>query len=279
MKLDFIRLFKAIIISYFWLYFLSMGLYRYALQHLPRPLLIRASYLFRRVAPLLFRGDAVECPICENHFSKFLSYGSNQALRQNVLCPHCLSLERHRLLWLYLHERTVFFTKDHDLLHIAPEQCFYHRFKQLSNINYFTGDLESPLAEYHFDLHDVPFEDDKFDIVICNHVMEHVEDYKRCMQELYRVLKPGGWAIMQVPIDYNNPDTYEDPAITSPEDREKHFWQKDHLRLFGRDYPQKLEEAGFTVRSDDFVKELSPEKREKYRLQSEEIIYFAQKVS
>src|SRR5690606_41216558 len=99
---------------------------------------------------LLYKGDDVECPICKRHFSKFLSYGSNQALRQNVLCPHCLSLERHRLLWIYLNQKTNFFSKPQDVLHIAPEQCFHERFKKLKNITYFTGDLESPLAEYHF---------------------------------------------------------------------------------------------------------------------------------
>lgn len=254
-----------------------MGLYRYALQHFPRPLLIRASYIFRRVAPLLYKGNAVECPICENHFSTFLSYGSNKALRQNVLCPHCLSLERHRLLWLYLNERTSFFTQPHHFLHIAPEQCFHHRFKALKNITYFTGDLESPLAEYHFDLHQIPFDDNAFDVIMCNHVLEHVDDYAQCMREIFRVLAPGGWAIMQVPIDYTNPNTYEDSSITSPEAREEHFWQKDHLRLFGRDYPQKLEDAGFKVKKDAFVKELTEEKREKLRLQNEEIIYFAEK--
>ena len=163
------------------------------------------------------------------------------------------------------------------MLHIAPEQCFYKRFKSLKNINYYTGDLESPLAEYHFDLHDIPFEDNKFDVIICNHVMEHVEDYEQCMRELYRVLKPGGWAIMQVPIDYNREHTYEDKTITSPEDREKHYWQKDHLRLFGKDYPNHLEKAGFKVKRDAFVKEMKPELRERFRLQNEEIIYLAEK--
>jgi SAM-dependent methyltransferase len=162
-------------------------------------------------------------------------------------------------------------------LHIAPEQCFHERFKKLKNINYFTGDLVSPLADYHFDLHEIPFEDNKFDVIICNHVMEHVEDDHKCMSELCRVLKPGGWAIMQVPIDYSRAETYEDSSIISPEDREKHFWQKDHVRLYGTDYPKRLRKAGFTVKEDNYVKEIDQDLREKFRLQEEEVIYFLSK--
>jgi ubiquinone/menaquinone biosynthesis C-methylase UbiE len=180
-------------------------------------------------------------------------------------------------LWLYLNARTNFFSDSLKVLHIAPEQCFHSRFKRLKNIEYVTGDLESPLAEHHFDLHNIPFDEGTFDVVICNHVLEHVNDAKKCMQELYRVMKPGGWGIMQVPIDYSRSDTYEDPNITSEADREKHFWQKDHVRLFGRNYGDKLREAGFSVKEDAFVQELKSEQRERFRLQEEEIIYLAQK--
>lgn len=252
-------------------------MYRYLLKTLPRPVLIRLSYVFRQVAPVLLRGNKVECPICKKEFRKFLAYGSDTALRQNVLCPYCLSLERHRLLWLYLHERTNFFRDHLKVLHIAPEQCFHGRFKRARNLDYVTGDLESPLAEYHFDLHDIPFRENSFDVILCNHVMEHVEDDRRCMRELQRVLKPGGWAIMQVPIDYGREETYEDTSITEPEERERHFWQKDHLRLYGRDYPDRLEECGFKVSPDAFVREIDSELRERFRLQSEELIYFMRK--
>ncbi|MFN2422447.1 MAG: class I SAM-dependent methyltransferase [Cryomorphaceae bacterium] len=253
------------------------SLYRSALNTLPRPLLIRLSYVFRIFASFMYRGNSVECPVCGHKFSKFLSYGSEVAFRQNVLCPHCLSLERHRLLWLYLQQRTNLFSEKVKLLHIAPEQCFHGRFKATKNIEYVTGDLESPLAEHHFDLHDVPFEADSFDAVICNHVLEHVEDDRRCMRELYRVLRPGGWAIMQVPVDYDRAETYEDETIITPEDREKHFWQKDHVRLFGRDYPDRLADAGFKVKSDDFVKSLGEETTERFRLQRREVVYFLTK--
>jgi SAM-dependent methyltransferase len=252
-------------------------MYHWLLNNLPRPLLIRLSYIFRIFSPILYSGNDVTCPVCEKSFSKFLGYGSKVASRKNALCPNCLSLERHRLLWLYLHQKTNFFEASKTVLHIAPEQCFHGRFKKLKNLEYVTGDLYSPLAEYKFDLHDIPFEDNKFDVILCNHVLEHVKDDHRCMTELHRVLKPGGFAILQVPIDYTREHTYEDPNITSPEDREKHYWQKDHLRLYGLDYSKKLEAAGFKMKEEQFVKNMKEEDRTRYRLQNSEIIYRAEK--
>lgn len=253
-------------------------LYKYLLNTLPRPLLIRLSYPFKMVAPVLYKGNKVECPVCERSFSKFLSYGSDVAHRENVLCPYDLTLERHRLMWLYLKGYTDFFTKpDLKVLHIAPEQCFHGKFKKQANLEYLTGDLVSPIADMHFDLHDIPLEDNRFEVVFCNHVMEHVEDPIQCMKELYRVMQPGGWAIMQVPQDFSREETFEDPSITSPEDREKYYWQKDHIRLFGKDYPKWLEKAGFTVEAFDKEKEIGPDKIERYRLSHSEILYIAHK--
>ncbi len=253
-------------------------IYKFLLNTLPRPLLIRLSYIFKIFAPLLYKGDAVACPVCEKSFSKFLSYGSDVAHRENVLCPYDLTLERHRLMWLYLKNHSNFFTEKHlDVLHIAPEQCFIDRFKAQKNLKYLTGDLVSPIADLHFDLHQIPLEDHLFDVVFCNHVMEHVNDPIQCMSELYRVMKKGGWAIMQVPQDFSRATTYEDPNITTPEDREKHFWQKDHVRLFGRDYPQWLEKAGFTVEIFDMHQKMNKAEIERFRLQTTEILYIARK--
>lgn len=253
-------------------------LYKFLLNKLPRPLLIRLSYVFRVFAPLLYKGNNVECPVCEKKFRKFLSYGSNVAHRDNVLCPYDLTLERHRLMWLYLKRESNFFTAPKlSLLHIAPEQCFHQRFKQQQNLDYLTGDLVSPIADMHFDLHQVPLEDNRFDVVFCNHVMEHVDDALQCMKELYRVMKPGGWAIMQVPQDMTRDVTYEDPGIVSPEDREKHYWQKDHVRLFGMDYPQWLEKAGFHVEIAFANNPIPAEEVERFRLSPTEILYIARK--
>jgi SAM-dependent methyltransferase len=251
--------------------------YKFLLNTLPRPLLIRLSYPFKKVAPLLYKGDNVTCPVCGRSFRKFLSYGSDMAHRENVLCPYDLTLERHRLMWLYLKQETNFFRKKLSLLHIAPEQCFHPLFKKQKNLDYLTGDLVSPIADLHFDLHDIPLEGNRFDVVFCNHVLEHVEDAHRCMEELYRVMKPGGWGIFQVPQDFSRAVTYEDDSITSPEEREKHFWQKDHVRLFGRDYPDWLSKAGFHVDEYKPLDHFSPEQVERYRLMKNEVLYIARK--
>ncbi|MBT5438660.1 MAG: methyltransferase domain-containing protein [Flavobacteriales bacterium] len=253
-------------------------IYKFLLNKLPRPLLIRLSYIFKFFAPILYRGNKVECPVCERSFSKFLSYGSNVAHRENVLCPYDLTLERHRLMWLYLTRKTDFFSAESlKVLHIAPEQCFLTLFKKQKNLDYTTADLVSPIADIHFDLHDIPLEDNQYDVIFCNHVMEHVDDPIRCMSELNRVMKSGGWAIMQVPQDMSRAETYEDKSITSPEEREKHFWQKDHVRLFGKDYPSYLEKAGFKVEEFDLNTEFDATEVVKFRLMKKEILYIARK--
>lgn len=255
-------------------------IYSFLLNTLPRPLLIRLSYPFKKIAPILYKGNNVECPVCERSFKKFLSYGSAVAQRDNVLCPYDLTLERHRLMWLYLKEHSNFLTADKlDVLHIAPEQCFHKRFKEQKNLNYLTGDLVSPLADLHFDLHSIPLEENSFDIIFCNHVLEHVDDALKCMKELYRVMRPGGWGIFQVPQDFSRETTYEDASITSPEEREKYFWQKDHVRLFGKDYPEWLKKAGFEVEEFRQESNYSKELIQRYRLQPEEILYIARKNS
>jgi SAM-dependent methyltransferase len=252
-------------------------LYKFLLNKLPRPLLIRLSYIFKFFAPLIYKGDKYECPVCEKSYKKFLSYGSSVAHREGVLCPGDLTLERHRLMWLYLKKRSPFFTDQLSVLHVAPEQCFYKKFRAQKNIDYLTGDLVSPLADIHFDLHEVPLEDNRFDVVFCNHVMEHVDNPLQCMKELNRVMKPGGWAIMQVPQDFTRAETYEDASITSEEDREKHFWQKDHVRLFGRDYPDYLRNAGFEVEEITPKELVGEDLVNRYRLAPSEVLYICKK--
>ncbi len=253
-------------------------MFHFLLRTIPRPLLIQMSLLFSRIAPLIYKGDRYTDPISEKSYRKFLPYGySGRAKRKNVLCPGSLSLERHRLLWLYLKNKTDFFTRPHEMLHIAPEQCFYRIFKAQSNLKYTTADLNSPIADVHMDLHKAPFNDNSFDVIFCNHVLEHVEDDAQCMRELYRIMRPGGWGIFQVPQDTSREKTYEDKTITHPEDREIHFWQKDHVRLYGLDFKTRLEKAGFEVIADDYINSFTPEEIDRYRLPAGELIYFCRK--
>lgn len=206
-----------------------------------------------------------------------MPYGRKPS-RGNALCPNCLSLERHRLIWVYLKERTQFFTLPIKFLHIAPEICFIKRFEKLSNIEYITGDIESPLAKVKMDIMNIPFDENTFDAVMCNHVLEHIEEDINAMKEVYRVLKPGGWAILQVPFMGKDLETtFEDPTIRTSSEREQVYGQDDHVRIYGKDYGQRLKKAGFEVIEDDFVRKMSPELVRKYALAPEEIIYFCKK--
>lgn len=251
---------------------------RLLLKIFPRPFLIRLSLMVNRVIALFYMGNKVECPVCEHRFRKFLPYGyTKQTGRDNALCPRCLSLERHRLMYLYLKEKTDFFNRDLKVLHIAPEQCFYKRFRALENLDYTTGDLESPIADVHFDVQAIPFPADTYDVVICNHVLEHVDDDTQAMAEIYRILKPGGFAILQVPQDTDAEKTYEDPTITEPSEREKHFLQKDHVRLYGLDYAERLNSVGFKVTADTYSNNFPEETVKRFGLPMKEIFYFNKK--
>ena len=248
-------------------------LIRFLMRRVPRPFLIRFSGLFSSMVKPFYAGNSVECPVCSSTFRKFLPYGIMG--RSNVLCPACLSLERHRLLWLYLKEQTDFFSASRTLLHVAPEQCFIERFRKLSNIVYTTADLESPIVDMHFDLHSIPLPDEQFDAVICNHVLEHVKDDRMVLKEVFRILKRGGFTILQVPLDYDRESTFEDSNVILPRDRERLFGQKDHLRMYGKDYPVRLREAGFMVGEIHLNETIDASLHERYRLPEKEVIYWS----
>jgi len=241
------------------------------LNTIPRPLLIRSSYLVRPVIATFLKGSKYTDPIDGKNFKMFLPYGyGNQ--RNNVLSPSTLSLERHRLLWLYLQNETDFFTAKKRVLHFAPEQCFLKRFKNLKNIDYTTTDLESPIADVKADICNLPFEDNSYDIILCNHVLEHIPDDTKAMQELYRVMKPGGYGVFQIPQDLTRDITFEDDSITDKKERAAIFGQYDHVRIYGRDYFNKLRSIGFKVEEIDYTATLSDTDIERYCLAKGEII-------
>ena len=248
----------------------------FLIRNIPRKYLQLFSHWVLKMVSIFYRGNRVQCPVCEKKFRQFLPYG--RKARSNALCPNCLSLERHRLMYLFLNRKTDFFSAPLKVLHVAPEICFIDRFESQKNLDYITADIESPLAKVKMDIHEIPFEDETFDVAFCNHVMEHVADDHQAMSELYRVLKPGGWAIIQIPLFHPLPEiTYEDPSITSPKEREKAFGQNDHVRLYGLDYPDRLTAVGFDVTPDKFQDSLPAEESARYALPDDEPIFYCKK--
>lgn len=245
----------------------------FLIRYIPRKYLQLFSHWGLKVVAVFYRGKRVACPVCHHSFRSFLPYG--RQARSNALCPHCLSLERHRMIWLFLQNETSFFEQPLQVLHIAPEACFIHRFEKLHAKGYLTADLESPLAKVKMDVHAIPFEDNRFDVVFCNHVLEHVADDRKAMSELYRVLVPGGFAILQIPLFYPLPETtFEDPSITTPAAREKAFGQSDHVRLYGKDYADRLRSAGFTVNEIKYAEQLPQAEVTKYALPLDEPVFY-----
>jgi SAM-dependent methyltransferase len=222
---------------------------RESLQRAYRPLLARV-YRPPLRGPLLwrYRGDRVTCPVCEGQFAKFMPRikpsGPN---RPGARCPGCGASERHRHLWLYLARRRDLFTEPLRVLHFAPEPRISKRLRRLSNLDYVSADLNSPRAMIKADITKLQFDSASFDVVICSHVLEHVPDDHGALLEIRRVLRPGGWAVILVPIDRGRSQTFEDPSIVTARDRERTFGQSDHVRVYGRDFPERLGRAGFEV--------------------------------
>lgn len=208
------------------------------------------------------RGNKYTCPFCGYSSDMLLPFGQeNEAVRKhhiigagrrNARCLKCDSRDRERLIYIYLKQVARIFEKQElEILHIAPELNLAKKLRE-TNFRYICGDLFT--EGYHYPeyvqnmnvLH-LPFEGNTFDVILCNHVLEHVPEDRKAMSEIYRVLKPGGFALLQVPISYRIGHTIEDPSIQSPHQREITFGQKDHCRLYGKDYINRLQECGFHV--------------------------------
>lgn len=198
----------------------------------------------RRAVGVALRGKRYRCPVCEKRYSSFLPMGGVFP-SFNAMCPGCYSLERHRSLWLYLNylQQQDRISLAGRMLHIAPEPCLTKRFRK--TFDYLSVDLDGSKAMCAADITRLEFPDNYFNAVVCNHVLEHIPDDRRAMAEVFRVLRPGGWASLQVPRTEGTTD--EDPRVTDSEERTRRFGQSDHVRLYGRDYFDRLREAGFEV--------------------------------
>ena len=237
---------------------------RLLLNLFTRTFLIRTSLLFKPFFDIFFKGTKFTDPINNKSYSYFFPYGYNKQ-RKNALCPGTFSLERHRLLWLYLKKETDFFNSNNKILHFAPEQCFHKFFKSFFK-NYTTTDLNSPIVDIKADICNLPFNDNSFDYILCNHVLEHIYDDEKAMKEIYRILNKNGIAILQVPIDINSNCTHEGRDINNKQDRNKLFGQYDHLRMYGLDYFKKLKNIGFKVKNENYLSNISQDEKDKYSL-------------
>jgi SAM-dependent methyltransferase len=243
-----------------------------------RPLVPRRHYLAvwearHRLRGRWYRGDRLHCPCCGGRFARFADYAGAHVRLREIVCPGCGALERHRLLWLYLVERTDLLTRSQRMLHVAPEVTLLRALRRVPRLCYVAIDLRAQVADARMDLQSIAFADRSFDAILCSHVLEHVPNDRRALGELFRVLRPGGWAILQSPVDHGLSTTLEVPAITSPRERERLYGQHDHWRLYGADYRTRLEAAGFFVEVSAYAADLAPERIERSRLNPQELIY------
>jgi SAM-dependent methyltransferase len=197
----------------------------------------------RRLQMFRNRGTDVLCPVCGHRFARF----KDDWNRSNALCWRCGSHERHRAQWLLFEGRPQLLADARALLHFAPEWCLRRRFRAISHLRYVTADLAQPGVDLRLDIESLDLPDASFDAVICSHVLEHVSDDHAAMKELRRIIAPGGWCLVMVPLDVGRDSTYEDPDITTPAERERAFLQHDHVRLYAPDISQRLAQAGFDV--------------------------------
>lgn len=236
----------------------------------------------------MLSGNKVNCPFCGFNAKELAPIGlDSKVLREkqvigaglrNAGCYKCGSSDRERLIYVYLkHVLKVFDSKNLRILHFAPEKNLSNLLSQIGFEKYVCGDLFTEGYNYphyvqNMNVLDIPFEDNSFDFVICNHLLEHVPNDGDAMKELFRVLKPNGRAILQVPISSNSESTFEDFSVTDPKERELVFGQFDHVRIYGQDYADKLRAVGFKVERVNISK-----KYEKYGLCMDEDIFLGMK--
>lgn len=230
----------------------------------------------RCLKKIKYFGFNLYCPVCNSHVRKFYPYGLLN--RAEARCPVCDMLERHRAIWLFLKQKTKLMDgRDKRIMHVAPEPELGKLFNKIKGVDYLSVDLYSPNAMEKVDITNIPYDEAEFDVIYCSHVLEHVPDDKKAMSEFYRVLKPGGWALISVPIDTDK--TFEDPTVTDPKEREKLFGQCDHIRRYGPDVVEKIRSVGFNVESFPPISFMSKKELSKCAigLAAEQPLFYCQK--
>jgi SAM-dependent methyltransferase len=236
---------------------------------------------------LKYLGNGFYCQICGNNFKRFFPNGKEDPewenavgirYRENAFCPKCKSLDRERLLYHFLENEILpSINKKIRLLHIAPELHIRKILRKRHDIEYLSADIDPKLGQVKMDITAIGYPDNYFDAVICNHVLEHVSDDRKAIREIFRILGLGGWAIMQVPIDLKREDTFEDPNIKTLQDRRQFYGVQTHVRIYGLDYKNRLEECGFNVKQIKYARQLGKDMVDKLSLDPDEDINFCMK--
>jgi predicted SAM-dependent methyltransferase len=225
---------------------------------------------------LLFVGTRYTCPCCGWKLRAFTHGGTSLKKRHNGYCPRCNSKARHRRDWLYLEGNTNLFFDRLRLLHISPKYSLSRRFVKMENIDYVGVDLNNRTnIRLQMDLTSTPIRSNTFDALICIHVMEEIKEDRQALNEVFRVLKPGGWALITVPTQMDR-KTYEDQTITDPKERERAFGERAHVRIYGHDLIDRLEACGFQVQLD-LGKNVDQDIMEKYGLLDDENVFYCTK--
>jgi SAM-dependent methyltransferase len=236
----------------------SVRIRRHLRELRERPAVVRALRL-------AFRGDAVACPCCGSEFRRFRSFNG-----PDRVCWVCGAMERHRVAWLYLDQNPGLLRPGMRIVHVAPERVLRNRFRALPGVEYHAGDLTAEFGPERIDVTALPYDAASVDALVCNHVLEHVPDDRKAMSEIRRVLRPAGWALLQVPgLELGLPATDEDPSVTDPAARLARFGQDDHVRRYGRDYADRLEAAGLPVELTYLDRTLPEAEVERFRLRRE----------
>ena len=243
-------------------------------RRLTWPLALAEMKLFAR--GLLFLGRRFVCPCCGWHVRAFVAGGVTLRTRELSYCPRCGAKARHRRIWLFLRARTNLFSDRISLFEISPKYAFARRFDAMANVDFVGADLvRRPRTDLRMDLRAAPIRDGVFDALLCVHVLEDIGDDTAAMAELHRILRPGGWALVSVPTDLDNP-TIEDPTITDPKERKRRFGEEAHVRVYGHDIVKRLEAAGFDVEVD-LAADVPTRTQARYGLRADENLFFCRK--
>lgn len=236
------------------------SLYKRILSERKRISIIQFSY---KIRASWYSGEDYSCNCCGRSFRLFLPKGN--ILRLNAQCPYCGSLERTRLLLMYLKNETDYLSQRLKVLHIAPEKCLFDLFRKL-DWEYIDGDINPNLATYQLDLTSVSYPDRYFDLVICSHVLGHIPDEPRAVRELYRILKPDGAALVLTLLDRKRTKTLEDSSLTTEAERLQAYGERDLCRLHGADFKERLAAGGLHVSEIDYRTALGLEVNQRYSL-------------